>query len=92
MDYTKTPNKLQKLTFGDAYHIYNKAISHDKLFITSEDYFYFLKKLERYILPVADIVAYCLIPNHFHLLAVMKEEENIPFNLLKRVNEHPDQK
>ncbi len=91
MDYTKTPNKLQKLTFGDAYHIYNKAISHDKLFITSEDYFYFLKKLERYILPVADIVAYCLIPNHFHLLAVMKEEENIPFNLFKRVNEHPDQ-
>ncbi|VAW30455.1 hypothetical protein MNBD_BACTEROID07-1983, partial [hydrothermal vent metagenome] len=31
MDYYKTANKLEKLNFGDTYHIYNKAISQEKL-------------------------------------------------------------
>jgi len=87
MDYYKTANKLEKLNFGDTYHIYNKAISQEKLFIDGDDYFYFLKKLTRYILPIADIIAYCLVPNHFHLLVNIKEEENIPIRLLKRGKE-----
>lgn len=78
MDYSKTTNKLEKLEPGKTYHLYNKAISHEKLFITEKDYFYFLKKLNRYILPVANIIAYCLIPNHFHLLVTIKEAKNIP--------------
>jgi REP element-mobilizing transposase RayT len=78
MDYSKTSNKLEILEQGKTYHIYNKAISHEKLFITEKDYFYFLKKLHRYILPVAHIIAYCLIPNHFHLLVTIKEIEEIP--------------
>jgi putative transposase len=90
MDYSKTTNKLEKLHCGSTYHIYNKAISHEKLFLISDDYFYFLKKLNRYILPVANIIAYCLIPNHFHLLVTIKDRENIPRSLLKgKVN--PDQ-
>jgi len=90
MDYSKTTNKLEKLTYGQTYHIYNKAISHEKLFITANDYFYFLKKLNRYILPTADIIAYCLIPNHFHLLVTIKEEEDIPSDLLKNNKEDTD--
>ncbi len=77
MDFSKTTNKLEKLEPGRTYHIYNKAISHDKLFVTEKDYFFFLRKLHRYILPVAHIVAYCLIPNHFHLLVTLKEAEEI---------------
>lgn len=83
MDYSKTTNKQEVLEPGKIYHIYNKAISRDKLFIIEKDYFYFLKKLNRYILPVAHIVAYCLIPNHFHLLVIIKDEENIPVKLEK---------
>jgi len=91
MDYSGTTNKLEKLNCGETYHIYNKAISHEKLFISSNDYFYFLKKLDRYILPVADIIAYCLIPNHFHLLVTIKDEENIQGSLLEKNKENPDQ-
>lgn len=34
---------------------------------------FFLKKIRQYILPYADILAYCLMPNHFHLLVTLKE-------------------
>jgi len=91
MDYAKTTNKLERLTFGETYHIYNKAISHEKLFIISDDYSYFLKKLNRYILPIANIIAYCLVPNHFHLLVTIKDEENIQESLLKKNKENPNQ-
>jgi REP element-mobilizing transposase RayT len=75
-----------KLQFGETYHILNKAISDDRLFISNDDYFYFLKKLERYILPWADVLSYCLIPNHFHLLISVKDFEEIPTKLFRISN------
>lgn len=73
----KYVNREEKLQFDEFYHIYNRAIGSDKLFITEKDYDYFLKKIERFIIPVADLFAYCLIPNHFHLLVRIKSEDNI---------------
>lgn len=70
-------DKQEVLSPGRAYHIYNKAIGSDKLFITEKDYHYFFKKLERFIIPVADILCYCLIPNHFHLLVKIKETKDL---------------
>lgn len=32
-----------------------------------------MNKLLKYIIPVADIYAYCLLPNHFHLLLRFKD-------------------
>lgn len=31
--------------------------------------------MNTYILPYADIIAWCLMPNHFHLLVLVKNEE-----------------
>ena len=89
MKYYKATNKQEKLLFGSVYHVYNKAISHDKLFITFNDYDFFLKKLDRFISPVADIIAYCLMPNHFHLLLEIKEEESLKQNFLKNSTDNP---
>jgi REP element-mobilizing transposase RayT len=38
---------------------------------------FFIEKGKQYLLPFADIVAYCLMPNHFHLLLLIKNEEEI---------------
>ena len=38
------------------------------VFLNNENYLYFLSKLHYYIVPVSDILAWCLMPNHFHLL------------------------
>ena len=66
------------MDYGEIYHIYNRAVGNELLFITSADYYFFLKKLDRFILPIANIYSYCLIPNHFHLLIKIKEAYDIP--------------
>ncbi|MFZ4414935.1 MAG: transposase [Bacteroidales bacterium] len=48
------------------YHVYNR--SNENIFYTKENYLFFIKKIRKHILPYADILAYCLMPNHFHLL------------------------
>jgi putative transposase len=68
-------NYFETIEPGNYYHIYNKAIGNDLLFKREDDYIYFFKKLKRYIFPVAEILSFCLIPNHFHLMTKMKEVE-----------------
>lgn len=57
------------------YHIYNHANGEENLYSNEENYCFFLRKFAEYINPVADTFAYCLMPNHFHLLIQIKSEE-----------------
>jgi putative transposase len=50
------------------YHIYNRGNLSRKTFYSRENYLFFLKKIREYILPYTDIVAWCLMPSHFHLM------------------------
>jgi putative transposase len=50
------------------YHIYNRGINRLPIFTTEEHYQKFLILTLHYLPSVSDIFAYCLIPNHFHLL------------------------
>ncbi len=77
MDYQKLVNKEETLSCGETYHIYNRAVGDELLFKSEKDYEYFIKKLKRFIIPIANIFAYCLIPNHFHLLLKIKESDYI---------------
>jgi hypothetical protein len=47
------------------------------MFPNEENYVYFLKKMGTYLTDFMDIYAYCLLPNHFHLMARMKSEKRI---------------
>ena len=58
-------------------HLYNHANSNENLFKTDNNYIYFLNKYKQYISPIADTFAYCLMPNHFHFLIQIKEENHI---------------
>jgi len=57
------------------YHIYNQGNNHQKIFFNHQNYLYFLKKIREHILPFADILAWCLMPNHFHLMVFVKTVE-----------------
>lgn len=53
---------------GFLYHVYNQGNNREKIFIDDEDYIYFLGRTKAWIAESADILAYCVMPNHFHFL------------------------
>jgi putative transposase len=71
----------QELIPGYFYHIYNRGIGDDKIFYNENNYYYFLKKYKEYLSEYVETYAYCLLPNHFHLLIKIKDLE-IPSRVL----------
>jgi putative transposase len=53
---------------GDLYHIYNQGNDRVRIFFTRANYIFFLDKIKNHIQPYADVLAWCLMPNHFHLM------------------------
>lgn len=61
---------------NELYHIYNRGNNQQKIFFKPDNYIYFLGKVRKYIIPFCDILAYCLMPNHFHFL-IKSDERTI---------------
>lgn len=53
---------------GHIYHIYNRGNNKTQVYFNRNNYLYFLGKLPKFILPYCSIMAWCLMPNHFHLM------------------------
>ncbi len=68
---------LTPIILGATYHIFNRGVNYANVFNRKSDYQLFLEKLKFYVNPVADIFAYTLIPNHYHLLLRVKESTEI---------------
>ena len=64
---------------GHIYHLYNRSINKELLFTSRENYLFFLKKIHENIKPYADIYAWCLMPNHFHLMIEVNNIEYTKF-------------
>lgn len=58
---------------GQLYHILNQGNNRQKIFFKQENYLFFSKKIRTYVLPYADVFAWCLMPNHFHLMVLVGE-------------------
>lgn len=83
------------------YHIYNRGLDKKTIFLDRQDYSVFLSLIKRYLdnEPAKDLkgrdypwlhedielVAFCLMPNHFHLL-VYQIKEDSAHQLLKNVS------
>lgn len=50
------------------FHIYNRGNNSQTVFLNRENYLFFLEKIKIYISPYGNILAWCLMPNHFHLM------------------------
>ena len=68
---------MEKLQPNCSYHIFNHANGFENIFIEDENYRFFLEKYQQYILPIAETYAYCLLPNHFHLVVRIRRKEVI---------------
>ncbi len=60
---------------GHYYHLYNRGVNREPIFFNEENWEYFIKRLRRYCRPeLIDIVAYCLMPNHYHILVYLNDD------------------
>jgi putative transposase len=72
------------------YHIYNQGNNKGRIFFERENYLFFLRKIKQHILPYADILAWCLMPNHFHLMVYVKSECDFKSRPDLRPDSRPD--
>jgi hypothetical protein len=68
---------------GNFYHIYNRGNNSIDLFFDAENYIHFLRLYEKYINPIAETYAWCLMKNHFHILVYIKELSEIDISKLE---------
>lgn len=69
------PNYHISLLPGNTYHLFSRANGNEKLFHNSDNYAFFLQRLEKHTSPITNLLAYNLLPNHFHLLMQIKSTE-----------------
>jgi putative transposase len=76
-------------TEKDIYHIYNRGNNSQQLFFEEENYIHFIKLGKKFLSPNCEILAWCLMPNHFHFLIYANEKsvqyppsKNIPIQQL----------
>ncbi|MDX1586207.1 MAG: hypothetical protein R3222_05665 [Balneolaceae bacterium] len=69
----------QKIPFspGFTYHLWAHANGSEDLFRTDDNYRYFLQRYNYFIYPVAETFAYCLMPNHLHLMIRVRSEREV---------------
>jgi putative transposase len=78
--------RVMEFKKGNVYHVYNQGNNRRLVFIDRKHYLFFMKKLNDLILPYADILAWCLMPNHFHLLLHVNEEKIISQKTKKEIS------
>lgn len=78
--------KLEILEKDKVYHIYNRGINSETIFISDENKHYFLKLYSKYLENNADTFAYCLMDNHFHYIIRIVNEKEITQGLSNLFN------
>ena len=76
------PRRDVPLVAGEIYHLYNRGNNRQDIFMERENYLFFLRRIRTYLVGQTSevsetsevwpawttIIAYCLMPNHFHML------------------------
>ncbi len=67
------PTPKVKFEPGSFYHVWSHANGFENLFREKDNCRFFLSNYAIYIHPVAKTFAYCLMPNHFHIMIEIRE-------------------
>jgi putative transposase len=63
---------------GHFYHIYNRGVHGEPIIREDENYFYVIDRMKRYGREFdLTIIAYCLMPNHYHFLIRQDSEHRV---------------
>lgn len=88
-----TKNIVKEYGEGQYYHVYNRGVAKTEIFIEDADYIYMLslfkkhlsgeESIDKFGRPAADyskeldLIAYCLMPNHYHMMVFLKEKDGL---------------
>jgi len=65
--------KYEPLIPDNYFHIYNCGNNKENIFKEDRNYDYFLKLLKKHVHQKCDVLVYCLLKNHFHLVIRTKD-------------------
>src|SRR6056297_566765 len=68
---------------GGLYHVFNQGNNKKPIFYERDNYIYFIKKMENHLKDHCDILAWCLMPNHFHWLIRVHEDYICEFDKIE---------
>jgi len=68
---------------GGLYHVFNQGNNKKPIFYGRDNYIYFIKKMENHLKDHCDILAWCLMPNHFHWLIRVHEDYICEFDKIE---------
>lgn len=61
---------------GHYYHIYNRGCNKENIFFNDDNYIYLLNRMKSSFRDYgANVIAYCLMPNHYHFLIQQSTEK-----------------
>jgi len=70
------PYRKEVFNSGAYYHLFNRGVNKEPIFFERENYLFFLRQIRKYFTyELMTIIAYCLMPNHYHLLVDLKTNE-----------------
>ena len=94
-------NVIKRYDADTYYHVYNRGVNKRRIFLDDDDYVYFLALLKRYLSEnneldkynriytnlngQLDLLTYCLMPNHFHLLLYQHDDIKAMETLMRSV-------
>jgi putative transposase len=73
------PYRKTNIATGNYYHVFNRGVNKQTIFFSDDNCRYSLRLIGKYAEKFSvQVVAYCLMPNHYHLL--IRQDSDVPIS------------
>ena len=63
---------------GCYYHAYNRGCNRERIFVNDGNYIFLIKRAKSFLANYTlSVIAYCLMPNHYHFLCRPEEDDSL---------------